>query len=235
MGAQAMRMTSQTLRCAMNNSFRFVLLTGCVFLAAACGGGSNGGPTGSGGTAGSGAAGTTGGNAGAQGADAVSYTTADGTSHPFTGKAFARVENLAASSDVMIWIYSDGTDTCGYPALALGTPWVELEIIRYAAGAPTAAPIAPGTYSFALVDENPGNVRGMGYVRHYETGCNIQPILRNSSDGLPGSITITSISATEVVGTFDFDGKARPTGQGHASGAFRAAVCGVSIGTMCQP
>ena len=230
-----MPMTPQTLRCSMNNSFGLVLVLGCVFAAAACGGGSNGGATGSGGGAGSGAAGTTGGNAGAQGADAVTYTTADGTSHPFTGKAFARIENSATSADVMIWIYSVGADTCGYPALALGTPWVELEVIRYPTDATPTAPIGPGTYSFALVEENPGAVRGAGYVRHFETGCNVQPIVRNSSDGLPGSITITSISDTEVVGTFDFDGKARPTGQGHASGAFRAAVCGVNIGTMCQP
>ena len=219
----------------MKISFGLVLVSGWMLSAAACGSASNGGAGGSGAPAGSGSGGDgAGGQAGgpAQGTDTITYTTADGTSHPFTGKAFARIENSASDADLMIRIYSEGADGCGYPKLGLSKPWVELEVIRYATN---AAAIAPGTYSFALVDENPGNVRGMGYVRHFETGCNVQALVRNSSDGLPGSITITSVSATEVVGTFDFDGKGRPSGQGHASGSFRATVCDVSIGTMCQP
>jgi hypothetical protein len=220
-----------------------------MFLTAACGGSSGGGAAGSGGEAGTsgaagtggGAAGTTGaagtsggaaGTTGAVGTTSVTYKGADGVSHTFAGKAVARIENTTSDADLMIWIYSVGGDACGYPKLALGQPWMELEVLRYATN---PAAIGAGTYSFALVDENPGSVRGMAYLRHYETGCNQQSILRNSSDGLPGSITVTAISATEVVGTFEFDGKARPTGQGHASGSFRATVCGTNVGTMCQP
>lgn len=212
----------------------------CMLLTAACGGSSGDGAAGSGGGAGtSGGAGTGGGSAGtgaagtgAVGTTSVTYKGADGVSHTFAGKAVARIENTTTNADLMIWIFSVGDDACGTHKIALGQEWMDLEVIRYATN-PTA--IGTGTYSFALVDENPGNVRGMAYLRHYEANCNEQSIVRNSSDGLPGSITITSISATEVVGTFDFDGKARPTGQGHVSGSFRAAVCGTNVGVMCQP
>ena len=203
---------------------RVPLLLALLTLAAACGGGSSAldatGPGSDGGATGDAA------DAPAGGSNSVTFMTADNMRRTISGSARARA--AATPSNTSLYVTLDGgAPSCGARTTAVGAPWLELAVFR--AGSTT--PIQAGTYMFL----GGSDAHAEGYIHEYGTGCAEQDVLRNGGT-YSGTLTLTSVTDTEVVGTFDFDAQSvTPSGTGHASGAFNATICTSTAGPTCTP
>jgi hypothetical protein len=182
-----------------------------------------------------GAAGSGPGGGAASAPNTVTYEGADGVARTFGGQALAQVQSNGAM--VIVRIASEGSGACEPQSTHFGKEWLELGVIRNGAGA--QPPIAAGSYPFKLTYDGSSNVHTEGYVNRLETDCHGLRTLVGNPGALPGTFTITSMTDSEIDGTFDFDGEAQtpsgPPATGHASGSFKAKLCPTKadVSTKC--
>ena len=162
------------------------------------------------------------------GANTLTYTSADNVMKTVSSTAVFRVASTPSTSYLYVTLSDGATGVCPAAHTTVGHAWVELSVNR----AGSNAAIQPGTYAFS---GGTGDAHAEGYVRDYEGTCGLRDILRNGGT-YSGSLVITSVTATAVTGTFDFDAQSvTPSGMGHASGSFNTTACSSTGAPGCTP
>jgi hypothetical protein len=95
----------------------------------------------------------------------------------------------------------------------------------------TDSPLAPGTIPIMQIDPNVANITTVGALATYEAD-NATCVLTSAEEALSGSVTIATVTASEITGSFDVmlgevfvTGTIDTSNLDHVTGSFSAPIC----------